>query len=90
MGQVIPLQPGLAEPAACEGSGGGTKGQGFLGSSTLLCPRSSPEKLGLWPKLTQQKRKSKLEGRGALPKDCQLEAPHWVTQGDRGQSWPNL
>lgn len=29
-----------------------------------------------------------MEGRGALPQDSQLETPHWVTQGDRGLSWP--
>lgn len=75
-------------------AGGGTKGQGFLGSSTFLAPPAprphnpSPERLGLWPKLTQRKRRSRLEGRGALPQAGQLETSHWVTQGDRGLSWP--
>lgn len=67
---------------------GGTKGPGVLDSSTLLCPWPSSERLGLRPKLTQPKKRSRLEGRGALPQDCQLQMPHWVTQGDRGLSWP--
>lgn len=66
----------------------GQKDRAFWVLPYSSAPGPSPERLGFWPKLTQQKTRSRLEGRGALPQGCQLETSHWVTQGDRGLSWP--